>query len=232
MFGSTPFQLLDSRRLWAPDSGFFVSGTWISDCNCYWFQNQGFRIPEAKLYWIPESDFPRMRRSVQRQLAFLIPSFCLIYFHIIFCTHEIKKYINRSVLSLTYTATINLNQLLLTSFSRTWKPDLKNGAKNWLKDHHPRLLLFGVNAMLSTISLILHDLSLVDIWRSSMAYAPLVSIPVLLCLVKSSSLLLSRKVYPGLSEFWRELPVLWCWLRYCTANHLIPPKELLQKNCA
>ena len=61
-----------------PDSGYWipvlVSGTLILDCNRYWdfgflelysgFQSPWFRIPRAKISWIPESGFPYMSRTV------------------------------------------------------------------------------------------------------------------------------------------------------------------------
>ena len=82
----------DSHGFWIPPRGFripvtgfqiFSSGTRIPDSNCQWdsrflrlyygFQTPGFRIPLAKISWIPESGFPYMYKRIQDSLEFWIP---------------------------------------------------------------------------------------------------------------------------------------------------------------
>lgn len=94
MFGPTP---------WTPDSSYWIPagyGLLIAD---YLLVELGFRIaivtdsktkPKSKSKTLLDSRIriPSHEAKFRRQLAFL--------FHIIFRSREIKKYINRSVLSL------------------------------------------------------------------------------------------------------------------------------------
>ena len=91
-FASCIKGIQDSHGFWIPRRGFripvtgfqiFSSGTRIPDSNCQWdsrflqlysgFQTSGFRIPLAKISWIPESGFPYMYKGIQDSLGFWIP---------------------------------------------------------------------------------------------------------------------------------------------------------------
>ena len=81
-FASCIKGIQDSHGFWIPRRGFripvtgfqiFSSGTRFPDSNCQWdsrflqlysgFQTPGFRIPLAKISWIPGSGFPYMYKA-------------------------------------------------------------------------------------------------------------------------------------------------------------------------
>ena len=84
------------------DSGFFVSGTWILDCNRQWdsgfvelysgFQSQGFRIPHAKVSRSPEFGFSYTGRTLS--ILFL---FYFMFLRFILSGHVHQQPIIRTV---------------------------------------------------------------------------------------------------------------------------------------
>ena len=79
-FASCIKEIQDSHGFWIPRRGFLIPDLfqWNSDSGFqlsvgFQIPTAVFRIPLAKIFWIPESGFPYMYKGIQDSLGFWIP---------------------------------------------------------------------------------------------------------------------------------------------------------------